>query len=187
MTELKCLYNLCADKPIYEMSNYTLFGCKISPNTITSINLFLITPLIFYNFIFNGSYIMLLVFALLRIYLDILDGHIARKCKMQSRFGAFYDYLGDFILTNGLSIILLYNIFLYGNNNYILSFVITFLVLYNIFRTILLIKKKIKILQENDINENNLDSEISTLLGDNSIVCILFPIFAVKFFINYLK
>jgi hypothetical protein len=165
MPEVKCLYNLCADKPIYEISNYTLFGCKINPNIITAINLFLITPLIFYNLIYSGNYITLLVLVLVRIYLDILDGNIARKCKMQSRFGAIFDLSGDTILTLGLGLIIFYH--------YI------FLSIKQMHKEIMLIKQKKK--------ENRTMSTINSIFADNSIIFTFISIFAIKFFIKYLQ
>ena len=184
MPEVKCIYNLCADKPIYKISNYTLFGCKVNPNIITGINLFLITPLIFYNFIYNGNYIILLGLVLIRIYLDILDGHIARKCKMQSKFGAFFDLFGDTILALGLGLIVFYYIYYLGQHNYVLSTIVTIIFIYfiyiflaQIYREILVIKNK---------KENRAMSKIETILADNSVIFTFISIFTIKFFINYL-
>lgn len=186
MPEVKCLYNLCADKPIYEMSNYTLFGCKVNPNVITGINLFVITPLIFYNLIYNGNYIILLGIVLIRVYLDILDGHIARRCKLQSRFGAMFDLSGDTILVLGLGLIVFYYIYYLGQHNYVLSTIVSIIFIYFIYvsfaqmyREILLIKNRKK--------ENRAMNKIDTILADNSIIFTFISIFTIKFFINYIS
>lgn len=186
MPEVKCLYNLCADKPIYEMSNYTLFGCRLNPNIITAINLFFITPLIFYNLIYNGNYIILLVLVLIRIYLDILDGNIARKCKMQSRFGAIFDLSGDTILALGLGLIIFYYIYYFGHNNYALSIIVSIIFIYYIFLSIKQMHKEIMLIKQKK-KENRTMSTINSILADNSIIFTFISIFAIKFFINYLK
>ena len=186
MPEVKCLYNLCADKPIYEMSNYTLFGCKVNPNVITGINLFLITPLIFYNLIYNSSYIILLVLILIRVYLDILDGHIARKCKLQSRSGAIFDLFTDFVLNCGISLLLLYYVYYLGKNNIFLSVLIISIALINFYSFTTQLVQEFNLA----INKNEKYREIKTaetLAADNSIILITIFILFSKFSINYLN
>jgi phosphatidylglycerophosphate synthase len=186
MPEVKCLYNLCADKPIYEISNYTLFGCKVNPNIITGINLFLITPLILYNFIYNGSYIILFGLILIRVYLDILDGHIARRCKLQSRFGAMFDLFGDIFLIFSLSLIVIYYIYYFGHSNYALSMIALLIVIYLYYKSSAQMYKEIILLKNNKKN-NRLMTTMDTIVADNSIILSFLGIFVIKIFINYLS
>lgn len=186
MPEVKCIHNLCLDKPIYEISNRTLFGCKVSPNTITSINLFIFTPLILHNIIYDKNYLMLFGLVLVRIYLDILDGNIARKCNLKSKFGSFFDLFGDVILYLVLNLFVFYNIYKYGHKNYHLSAIISILLLYQFYNLSSQIYEEIYLLK-NKKKENRFMNEFNTILADNSIFFAFTGIFFIKFFIKYLK
>ena len=41
----------------------------------------------------------------------MLDGHIARKCKMQSRIGGILDLVSDFVLNFGIGMNAIFDIF----------------------------------------------------------------------------
>ena len=186
MPEVKCIHNLCLDKPIYEISNRTLFGCKVSPNTITSINLFIFTPLILHNIIYGKNYLMLFGLVLVRIYLDILDGNIARKCNLKSKFGSFFDLFGDFILHLVLNLFVFYNIYKYGHKNYLLSAIISILLLYQIYIFIDQLYEEIYLLKNKKILDRK-NNQFETIIADNTIFFTFISIFLIKFFIQYLK
>jgi len=187
MPEVQCIHNLCADKPLYEFSNYTLFGCNVSPNIITGINTFIFTPLILYNLIYNGSYIYLAVLTFIRIYLDVLDGSIARKCKLQSKFGSLFDLIGDFILHLGIILIVLYFIYNNGKHNIYLSVVACLIIFFILKSFVTQLIDEINIYIGNSNNTKRHIEVIDTIMADNSVIMIFILIFAAKVYINYLS
>ena len=54
------------------------------------------SPFLFF-FIFIEDYILALILFTTDIVSDILDGHLARKFKINSRSGVFFDVIGDFL------------------------------------------------------------------------------------------
>ncbi len=91
-------------KPVFIQSFENWLGRQFSfhPNVISSIKLFIITPLLFLslkqvNTLPNSSYLTLGLF-LLFCTLDYLDGIVARVQNLESRFGRLYDRLTDYPL-----------------------------------------------------------------------------------------
>jgi CDP-diacylglycerol--glycerol-3-phosphate 3-phosphatidyltransferase len=58
-------------------------------------------PLFFYFFSTGATAICLLIFALAQLT-DLIDGYAARKLKVSSRFGAYFDAAADFALISGV-------------------------------------------------------------------------------------
>ena len=74
------------------------FLCSFNPNHITFITL-LLNPIIAYYFLFNRMDIVIPL-TILRTFLDILDGYVARRYNKTSKFGAQFDVLSDSIFSN---------------------------------------------------------------------------------------
>ena len=70
--------------------------CWIKPNYITFFSALLTIPVI-YNILNKGSTLEFILLILLRHVSDCLDGIVARKCKTESRTGAYLDLIFDFI------------------------------------------------------------------------------------------
>ncbi len=66
------------------------------PNTITTIsNIFGILSIIF---LYKNNYIVFFICSLIRQVLDALDGYVARKYKIFSKWGDTYDHVSDVIV-----------------------------------------------------------------------------------------
>ena len=95
------IYNTIA--PSVSPILYEQFG--ITPNMITSLTVIL-SIYIVYLFI-NKEFVKAGVLVLLRQVLDGLDGYIARKYNLQSKFGKKYDAYTDYIFTTILFALLI--------------------------------------------------------------------------------
>ena len=71
------------------------FICSISPNVITVLGL-AVGLYVAWNLATGGPWGLLLVCAVIREFLDISDGVVARQCKSESRTGALLDVTCDF-------------------------------------------------------------------------------------------
>ena len=99
MANLKCYCNLCTDKPLVLLANE--LPCCLHPNVYTIFNLAVVTPLITWLLLSDGStltWIGLILLTIFRGFLDSADGSVARRCKKTSKLGAFLDVLGDTLL-----------------------------------------------------------------------------------------
>lgn len=68
----------------------------LTPNTITTVsNIFGILSIIF---LYKNNYINFFIFSLIRQVLDALDGYVARKYKIFSKWGDTYDHVSDVIV-----------------------------------------------------------------------------------------
>mgnify|MGYP006083814253 CR=1 FL=1 len=59
--------------------------------------------------LYNGFYITGYVFLILRMYLDMLDGSVARECNMKSNFGNYLDHSIDTMFTIAVTLIVVYS------------------------------------------------------------------------------
>jgi phosphatidylglycerophosphate synthase len=86
----------------------TLHKCSFTPNMITTIGLFvgILSGLCLYKHYYFSA-IVLLWFC---YWLDCLDGHYARKYKMESTFGDYYDHFRDVFVFTLFAIILLFQL-----------------------------------------------------------------------------
>lgn len=59
-------------------------------------------------FLFNRNKIGTIIFIIIRAYFDFADGLMARKYKMTSKFGDYYDHIVDYTFALGFLSVLLY-------------------------------------------------------------------------------
>lgn len=73
-----------------------LYRIKITPNVLTAAAL--VFGAIAFYFFFNGKVVLGGIFVLLSYLFDVLDGTEARLLNLNTKFGAFFDFLGDRII-----------------------------------------------------------------------------------------
>ena len=71
--------------------------CILEPNYVTLLNIIL-SIFIAYLFYYDYHILLLMILMIIRTYLDILDGGIARRCNKYSELGKQLDLSGDIIL-----------------------------------------------------------------------------------------
>ena len=85
--------------------------CNITTaNTITFINVFLSIYILYKIYKRPCKYKIIFVLCLIRAFLDILDGAMARQCNQQSEFGAKFDQMSDIIFACCLVFIFIWQI-----------------------------------------------------------------------------
>jgi len=72
----------------------------ITPNVITSLSIILIFPACYFLIIHEN--LLFLAFLIFISFLDALDGAVAEKANMKTKFGAFYDAFADRIVEGGI-------------------------------------------------------------------------------------
>ena len=65
----------------------------LTPNMITSINI--INTVVVFLSMWSGKYILAAILVQLYLFLDILDGNLARYQKKSTRIGAILDQISD--------------------------------------------------------------------------------------------
>ena len=65
----------------------------LTPNSITSLSL--LCGIYSAFLLFKKSYFLSILFYLISYIFDCLDGYNARKYKMMSKFGDYYDHISD--------------------------------------------------------------------------------------------
>lgn len=83
-----------------------LFCCNVHPNFITASTVPL-TLALFYSLMRSSSnaYVLLIMMAVFRAFLDTADGAVARQCDMTSQTGAVFDIASDTLFVLGLTCI----------------------------------------------------------------------------------
>ena len=81
-------------EPFVNRTDFLYTKWNITPNEITLFNNLVITPCLLYCW-FTSRYLIGLVFLLLRLLLDGVDGFLARKYNLNSLEGEIYDHAGD--------------------------------------------------------------------------------------------
>ncbi|MGB4492991.1 MAG: CDP-alcohol phosphatidyltransferase family protein, partial [Halanaerobiales bacterium] len=76
----------------------------LTPNMITSINI--INTVVVFLSMWSGKYILAAILVQLYLFLDILDGNLARYQKKSTRIGAILDQISDRLFYNGVIIVL---------------------------------------------------------------------------------
>lgn len=76
----------------------------ITPNQLTILNL--INGLVVFGCIALHHYLAAAILIQFYLFLDVLDGNLARYCEMSSRLGVVLDNLGDRFFYNGVVIVL---------------------------------------------------------------------------------
>lgn len=102
------------------------FYWGFTPNLITTLSL--ITGLISIYFLFYDYVIMFAIFWIISYFFDCFDGYFARKYKMVSKFGEYYDIIKDFFV---FALFLVLYIIKYRKHKYFYfwSFILIFLLL----------------------------------------------------------
>jgi hypothetical protein len=77
---------------------------NMEPNVITLCNI--IPSILSLYYLHNGAYTLFLVFLVVRLVLDCLDGHVARKYNKTSEFGNTLDHYTDMVFYIGLLLLL---------------------------------------------------------------------------------
>ena len=83
--------------------------CFINPNLVTIVNYF-ITLYMIYSLYKNKSTKHMLILVCVHMFLDCLDGSIARSCNKSSYLGGMLDISGDIFMNCSLVIYALYKI-----------------------------------------------------------------------------
>lgn len=108
---------------IVEFLDPYFYKLNFTPNIITTLSLF--TGLLSGYLLYKNNYLCIPLHIISYI-LDCSDGYFARKYKMTSQFGDYYDHFSDLTKTS-IILVLLYQ---KNNKNHRISFVILFIVLF---------------------------------------------------------
>ena len=76
----------------------TIGETKLTPNMITQLNI--INSLIIFGLIWSEKFIVAAILVQLYLFLDILDGNLARYKKLTTRLGKILDQLSDIVFYN---------------------------------------------------------------------------------------
>lgn len=76
----------------------------MEPNMITMLNT--IPSAFALYFLYVADYTFFFIFLIIRIVLDCLDGHVARKYNKTSTFGGYLDHCTDLVFYTGLLVLL---------------------------------------------------------------------------------
>jgi len=98
--------------PFWKSINFT-------PNHLTTGGF--ISSLSSIYFLFNRKPIETIIFIIIRAYFDFADGLMARKYKMTSKFGDYYDHIVDYTFGVGILSVILYK----SKNKAILTSILT--------------------------------------------------------------
>ena len=104
--------------------------CYIHPNVATLLGFFCI-PFILANIHNNGTMVAGVGIILLKSFLDILDGKLARRCDKTSDIGHTLDHLSDLMFYQSIFIYLLYLSFIHRRPYHSL---IIFLIMTNVYK-----------------------------------------------------
>lgn len=80
-----------------------------TPNGLTTLGF--ISSIMFFVYFNKSNLLLTLVFLVLRWYFDYADGMLARKYKLTSKFGDYYDHITDWIFYFGF----IYSIYIKSN------------------------------------------------------------------------
>ena len=94
-------------EPFVNRTSFLHTKLHITPNEITLFNNLVITPCLLYCW-FTSNYAVGLVFLLLRLLFDGIDGFLARKYKLSSMEGEIYDHAGDSVFIGFVFMAILY-------------------------------------------------------------------------------
>jgi amino acid transporter len=109
MKKLPYEYENPLDVLLYKLSDYLCPFAKslgLTPNWITTLsNIFCIITIIL---LIKSYYIFAILTFLISYFFDCMDGYMARKYKMFSKYGDMYDHVSDFIKFTLIYITLIY-------------------------------------------------------------------------------
>lgn len=98
---------------------------KFTPNLITTLSL--ITGLIALVLLYKFSIIGFIIFFIASYFFDVMDGYYARKYKMITKFGDYYDHIKDIIVFILFTVILIFKYKVFNNPEVILIYIILFI------------------------------------------------------------
>lgn len=96
MRKIQCIYDNPVDNLFVELSEITspyAYSIGLTPNMITTLSN--IACIITILLLLNSNYYWAAFFVMISFYFDCMDGHMARKYKMYSKFGDYYDHISD--------------------------------------------------------------------------------------------
>ena len=170
MPQPDCVY--CSDYYLYKhiFNPIAKNICFIHPNIITIIGGLFTKPM-YDNLKNNGSIIPFILFGLLKIIFDCLDGSIARQCNLRSEIGALLDIGMDTVTLNILLSFVIYKLYVkmdvYEYNKYLII-ILGLIMIYFINQVI----EEVKGLRN---NETMFKSVFDKFIHDNLTVIV--PIF----------
>ena len=91
--------------PFILRSDFVHTKLHMSPNQITLLNAFIVTPILLHCLL-TESYILSFILFQIRNYFDALDGYIARKFSQMSKLGEIYDHVFDSLFLGILAMML---------------------------------------------------------------------------------
>ena len=149
--------------------------CHIHPNWITLLGTFLNIPIAI-NLIKGGNIYTFILFGFIKIFLDCMDGAMARTCNRTTKLGAFLDIFSDSITVILVAGIILYKI--YVNNKiikyrYLIVFLSVFAILYYIMQTYNELNNKRQ-------NDNMFKFKLDKYIHDNTLVIVPLAFYMVK-------
>lgn len=109
MRKIPYIYDNPLDNLFYELSEITspyAYSIGFTPNMITTLSN--IACIITILLLLNANYYWAALFVLIAFYFDCMDGYMARKYKMYSSFGDYYDHISDYIKTISILVVLYY-------------------------------------------------------------------------------
>jgi len=76
-----------------------IFFWNSVPNTITTIRILMLFPMLYFLYI-DGSFLKVIAIAslIIMLFMDKLDGYLARKLNQTTKFGSIFDIAGDRII-----------------------------------------------------------------------------------------
>lgn len=160
--------------------------CFISPNLITFLGLLLTIP-ICQNLLNKGSTTEFVCLALLRYFMDCLDGSVARKCNKKSKFGAIFDVVADAISNIIQYLVVLYIIFKKEKTNVLLNTIIILIIISVIIGFIYDIKNEIFNDRSGSLKNNSphyFDNKITKFLHDNLLILTISGYLPIKLYLN---
>ena len=160
-----------SDKPIYYLLDNYISPCLcfIHPNIITILGGILAIFLCI-NIIFEKSLVIAIILAFFIQLLDNLDGSVARKCNLQSKFGAQLDQTVDILKSVSITICFLIVMFRF-KLNYIHYIVITIFIIILVYYLIMMFVPKA---------ENSFTNFIVKFSYDNSIIIFMSYVIIIK-------
>jgi len=96
MRKISRIYENPIDNILIDISEYLspyAYYCGLTPNILTTISILFSGYTIY--LLLNSNYLLASFMFLISYYFDCMDGHFARKYKMYSKFGDYYDHIAD--------------------------------------------------------------------------------------------
>jgi phosphatidylglycerophosphate synthase len=131
MRKVESTYENPLDNILYYISEYTspyAYSLNLTPNILTTISIIFVVICVY--LLLNKRYYLASLMYLIAYYFDCMDGFFARKYKMYSKFGDYYDHISD-IFKN---ISVLYTLYYINSKKffYYIPIIILSTILYNI-------------------------------------------------------